>query len=313
MASGRLVAIILLLRSRGRVSAAWLAERLEVSVATIRRDMERLSAAGVPVYAERGRGGGWQLLDGWSSDLGDLTDDEALALVSGAGGAAESLAAREKLLAALPSRLREPARVAAESLLEDPRRWGELPTPVPVEVPALQRAVARQRRVRLSYRTSVGRVRDEVVDPLGIIRTTGAWYLLCRTDRGVRTYRIDRARDVRVLDDRFERDGLDVAELWRQASERIERLRGGLVATTRVRAGYAEAFVGRVGAQARVIERGAAEWVVEVSAPTAWMLATQLAGWVGVVDVDGPPEVRAALRDIGQRLMVANQESHSNG
>lgn len=129
----------------------------------------------------------------------------------------------------------------------------------------------------------------------------------------MRTYRIDRARDVRVLDDRFERDGLDVAELWRQASERIERLRGGLVATTRVRAGYAEAFVGRIGAQARVIERGAAEWVVEVSAPTAWMLATQLAGWVGVVDVDGPPEVRAALGDIGQRLMVANQESHSNG
>src|ERR1044072_4727866 len=106
MRADRLVATLLLMQARGRVTAAEVAAELEVSVATARRDLKALSAAGIPVYPQAGRGGGWSLVGGARTDLSGLTAAEAQALFLLVGPAAavsgEAKAALRKLVRALP-------------------------------------------------------------------------------------------------------------------------------------------------------------------------------------------------------------------
>ena len=129
MRADRLVAALLLMQARGRVTAAELADELEVSVATARRDLEALSSAGVPVYPQAGRGGGWSLIGGARTDLSGLSSVEAQALFLLLGPAAaiapEAKAALRKLVRALPATFRDDARAAAEAVVIDPSRWGE--------------------------------------------------------------------------------------------------------------------------------------------------------------------------------------------
>ena len=129
MRADRLVATLLLMQARGRVTAAEVAEELEVSVATARRDLEALSAAGIPVYPQPGRGGGWSLVGGARTDLSGLTAAEAQALFLLVGPAAavapEVKAALRKLARALPDTFRADAEAAAEAVVIDPARWGE--------------------------------------------------------------------------------------------------------------------------------------------------------------------------------------------
>src|SRR4029453_17261636 len=129
MRADRLVATLLTLQARGRVTAAQLAEELEISVATARRDLEALSSAGIPVYPQPGRGGGWQLLGGARTDLSGLTASEARALFLLAGPAAaiapEAKSALRKLVRALPDTFRADAEAAASAVVIDPARWGE--------------------------------------------------------------------------------------------------------------------------------------------------------------------------------------------
>ena len=158
MRADRLVASLLLMQSRGRVTAAEVAAELGISVATARRDLEALSAAGVPVYPQPGRGGGWQLVGGARTDLSGLTAAEAQALFLLAGPAAstapEVKSALRKLVRALPSTFRADAEAAADAVLIDSARWGESNKEPPALVRELQTAVVRRRKVRLSYRGS---------------------------------------------------------------------------------------------------------------------------------------------------------------
>src|SRR5579859_3921415 len=155
MRSSRLLEMLLLLQARGQVTAAELAERLEVSARTIYRDAEALSAAGVPVYAERGRAGGIRLLPGYRTDVTGLTEDEARALfVLSTGGAQEDLglgnAARSavlKVMRAVPAPFRPAAAAASQRILVDPAGWMRPPDPVGA-LGVLQRAVFTDRRVR---------------------------------------------------------------------------------------------------------------------------------------------------------------------
>ena len=129
MRADRLVAALLLIQSRGRLTAAELADELEVSVATARRDLEAMSAAGIPVYPQPGRGGGWSLVGGARTDLSGLTASEAQALFLLVGPAAavsgEAKSALRKLVRALPQTFREEAEAAAGATMIDPTRWGE--------------------------------------------------------------------------------------------------------------------------------------------------------------------------------------------
>ena len=155
MRADRLVATLLLMQARGRVTAAELAEELEVSVATARRDLEALSAAGIPVYPQPGRGGGWSLVGGARTDLSGLTAAEAQALFLLAGPAAavapEVKSALRKLVRALPDTFRADAEAAAEAVVIDPSRLGRARPRAPELVGELQTAVVRRRKVRLQY------------------------------------------------------------------------------------------------------------------------------------------------------------------
>src|SRR5689334_14042754 len=155
MRADRLVAALLLMQARGRVTAAGLAAELEVSVATARRDLEALSAAGIPVYPQPGRGGGWSLIGGARTDLSGLSATEAQALFLLAGPAAASSdaarAALRKLVRALPRTFRADAEAAASATMIDPTGWGERDRHRPELAGVLQAAVIRRRKVRLTY------------------------------------------------------------------------------------------------------------------------------------------------------------------
>ena len=205
MRADRLVAALLVLQARGRVTAAELAEELEVSERTARRDLEALGMAGVPVYSQPGRGGGWSLLGGARTDLSGLTAAEArtLFLVAGPSSSAtpEVKAALRKLVRALPETFRADAEAAASAVVLDPSSWDGAVARRPVHLDVLQQAVVEGVQVRLGY---VGRDRREserMVHPLGLVSKGTAWYLVAGTDAGRRTFRLNRVRSVEVTDE----------------------------------------------------------------------------------------------------------------
>src|SRR3954468_6950871 len=183
MRADRLVAALLLIQARGRVTAAELAGELEVSVPPARRDLEALSAAGIPVYPQPGRGGGWQLVGGARTDLSGLSAREAQALfLRGAPAAAttpEVKSALRKLMGALPGTFRAEAEAAAEAVVVDQAGWGERPKERPPMVGRLRDAAIARRKVRLTY---AGRERSErLVDPWGLVDKDDVWYLVAGT------------------------------------------------------------------------------------------------------------------------------------
>ena len=182
MRADRLVATLLLMQARGRVTAAELSKELEISVATARRDLEALSAAGIPVYPQPGRNGGWQLIGGARTDLSGLTAPEARALFLLVGPAAsvdpEAKAALRKLVRALPETFREDAEAAAEAIVLDPAGWGAPARVRPPLVDVLQDAVVRRRRVRLTYAAWDRDPVERLVDPWGLVAKGEQWYLL---------------------------------------------------------------------------------------------------------------------------------------
>lgn len=232
MRATRLVSLLLLLQTRGQLTAADIAERLEVSVRTVHRDVESLAAAGVPVDAVRGPAGGYRLAGGYRTRLTGLTGDEAEALFAaemsgpvaelGLGG--ELAAARLKLLAALPSELQERATRAQRMFHLDARGWFRAEDSVP-HLPELAAAVWRGCRVRIRYREG-NRVVQRTIDPLGLVLKAGAWYLVAHRVAGMRVYRVSRVASVRALEELCERpDGFELEHYWKQWSREFEESR----------------------------------------------------------------------------------------
>ncbi|TLF73906.1 helix-turn-helix transcriptional regulator [Nocardia cyriacigeorgica] len=309
MRADRLVATLLLMQSRGRVTAAEIATELEVSVATARRDLEALSAAGIPVYPQPGRGGGWQLIGGARTDLSGLTAGEARALFLLAGPSAgaqpEAKAALRKLVRALPQTFRGEAEAAADAVVIDPARWGATERALPAEVRTLQRAVVQRNKVRLNYRTRTGEQSERLVDPLGLVDKDGIWYLVAGTERGRRTYRVDRIGEMLVTGEAAERPAdFDLTQAWDQVVDEVERQRSTVAATVLISERLLPILRDQQGRHCVVdgpIDDGRVQ--VRVTAPTAWMVAQQLAGWGDAIDVVGPGEVRAELARIGAQLV----------
>lgn len=226
MRSSRLLSILILLQLRGRISAAALAAEFEVSIRTLYRDMDALSAAGVPVYAERGRNGGFALLDGYRTRLTGLSPSEAAglplspAVAQGLGLAPEARSAQRKLLAGLPVSTQGGALRIAERVHLDLSGWFEpAQSPVP---PELARAVWANLRIVLAYESWRGPV-ERRLDPLGLVVKAGVWYLVGRTEGAIRTYRVDAIDQITVLDDAFEHPpGFDLETCWRAAAEAFE-------------------------------------------------------------------------------------------
>lgn len=308
------MSLLLLLQTRGRVTAAEAATELEVSVPTVRRDLEALSASGVPVYAQPGRGGGWSLVGGARTDLSGLTAPEvrALFLLVGPGGDVSPAArtALRKLVRALPSTFREQAEAAGSAVVLDQRRWGAGPVVRPPHLDALERAVVERRRVRLAYAGARGGATERDVEPLGLVDHDGTWYLLAGTEAGRRTFRVDRVIAVSGPgggEERFEPPpGFDLAAAWSAVAAGIEQARSAVEATLTLPDDLVGAFRDVLGATyVDVVDSEAGRTRVRARADTATMLARQVAGWADLVEVEGPEEVRAELVRLGAYLTAA--------
>ncbi|MCC6174608.1 MAG: YafY family transcriptional regulator [Chloroflexi bacterium] len=222
MRADRLLSILLQLQVHRRLTARALARRLEVSERTIHRDMEALSAAGIPVYAERGAGGGWVLPDSFRTDVTGLTDAEIRALVvatparplADLGLDKASDAALVKLLAALPTLARRDAEYARQRLYVDPTGWRRADEAVPF-LTILQEAIWQERRVRLTYQRADGQAVERTVDPFGLVAKGSRWYLVAGVDGTPRTYRVSRVHAVALLDEACIRPpDFDLAAFW---------------------------------------------------------------------------------------------------
>jgi predicted DNA-binding transcriptional regulator YafY len=304
----RLVAVLLILQARGRITAQELADELEVSPRTARRDLEALALAGIPVYSQAGRGGGWSLVGGARTDLGGLTAAEArtLFLVAGPSAAAtpQIKAALRKLVRALPEPLRAEAEAAASAVVLDPTRWDRTAIHPPEHLEALQRAVVAAVQVRLRY---AGRNRPEserIVHPLGLVAKASVWYLVADTDAGLRTFRLSRITGVNLTDEPAVRpEGFDLAETWRdivrEVDEQREWMQAEALADEETVSWLRGAFGGRisVGETERDgrVRLGLRSW-------SAHTLASELAPFGARVEVVGPVEVREELGRIAAEL-----------
>lgn len=314
MRAGRLVSLLLLLQTRGRMTAQALADELEVSVRTVYRDVESLSSAGVPIYADRGPDGGYQLLDGYRTRLTGLTGDEAgtLFLAGMPGPAAELglgsvLAAAElKLRASLPDELTDRADRVRERFLLDAPGWfrGDEPTP---HLAAVAEAVWSSRRLSVRYlRWRTPREVSRTLSPLGVVLKAGRWYLVAGSDPAkITAYRVSSILDAAVLDEPAERpDGFDLTAFWREWTERFE---GGIYtasATVRMTVS-ALAWMGFVSppemsrrARAAAGEPDAAGWLItEVPIESIRHGHSELLRLGADVEVLGPPELRERFSD----------------
>lgn len=229
MRASRLLSILIQLQMRGRVSAEKLAEEFEVSVRTIYRDVDQLSAAGVPIYAERGRNGGFALLDGYRTRLTGFTPAEAEALLlAGAGHAASDLglgadaaAAQLKLLASLPADSGASAQRIADRFHLDPLNWYRR-AEQPAHLSELGAAVWRDRKIKITYESWKDTVTREL-DPLGLVFKAGTWYLVAASGGNPRMYRVSNIKALAVLDPPAQRPrNFNLAKYWREAATEFE-------------------------------------------------------------------------------------------
>lgn len=310
MRADRLVSLVLLLRQRGRLTADTLARELEVSTRTVLRDIEALSSAGVPVYAERGRHGGFALLPGFRTELTGLNHDEALALLaagSGRGGQVFGLgaalaSAMRKVVDALPESHQAVAGDAAQRFLVDPeadllsRRTvtDEVPD---TTMPAVRRAVLAGHKLRIHYAATGRAPQWRTVDPIGLVTVRDRGYLLATRSGEDRTYRLSRVLAAEELPDAAERpDRVDLDRIWRERSARFLS-DDHITALVRVSPMRREELLGTVRAvRAKGLEADGwsrlevtfqdarhAEWAV-------WQLGTD-------AEVLSPQSLRTALRD----------------
>jgi predicted DNA-binding transcriptional regulator YafY len=232
MKADRLMSVLLLLQARGQVTERELAKQLEVSQRTIHRDLEALSAARIPVSAVRGAQGGWQLEKGWRTNVPSLDEAELRALlmvqpraVGHPRMAAAAQSAFNKLMAAMPEPLKAQAAHMQQRLHVDPTGWRGTGEDVSM-LTVVQEAVARDRKLTFEYTKADGEESSRTVDPFGLVSKGLSWYLVARTAKGMRTFRVSRMRKVTVLTVQFERPArFDLAEHWKAATAELDKKR----------------------------------------------------------------------------------------
>ncbi|QWG20305.1 YafY family transcriptional regulator [Bradyrhizobium sediminis] len=321
MRASRLLSILTTLQARGRVTAQTLADECEVSLRTIYRDIDALSAAGIPVYSERGSEGGYRLLDGYRVRLNGLSAKEAEALfLTGLSGPAADLglgavmtAAQTKLLAALPQDLRSSAeRMRSRFHLDAPAWFSEAEHPI--HLIAIADAVWRQIAIRIRYKSWKAE-KTRLVEPLGIVLKSGTWYLVGQIEGRARTYRIARILELTVLDEAFERpDRFDLSGYWRESTERLEAELHPVTARLRLSplgvdllAAFSPAYVrDRTKLE---IDGDAKGWrIATLPVGKTWHAITDLLRLGGEVEVLEPLELRDKMARVAEDIARAYRE-----
>ena len=310
MRADRLVSLVLLLRQRGRLTADVIARELEVSTRTVLRDIEVLSAAGVPVHAERGRHGGFALLPGFRTELTGLNHDEALALLTAGSGRGEQVfglgsalaSAMRKVVDALPESDRVTASDAARRILVEPETDLLSRRPVTEEVPgatmrAVRHAVLAGHRLRIHYAASGQPPRWRTVDPIGLVTVRDRAYLLATRAGADRTYRLSRVLDAEALPEPAERpDRVDLDRAWR---ERCAQFLSDdhLTVLVRVHPARRDALLSTAVAVRAEEPEADGRLRLEVTFQDSWHAEWALWQLAGDAEALAPPSVRAALRD----------------
>ena len=309
MRADRLVSILLMLQTRGQVTAAEVATELEISERTARRDLDSLGVAGLPVYSVQGRNGGWRLLGEGRTDLTGLTSAETQALFLLAGPRAttpELRAALRKLVRALPEPFREHAEAASAAVVHDSTAWSGAGTerPAPVHLDAVQSAVIAGRQIVLDYVARAGVPTTRTVHPLGLATKGGSWYLVAETEAGRRTFRVDRIQSVELTDDPVVRpDGFVLADAWQMITNEVELVRTPIVVHALVEAQSVSWLRHSFGTRLRIgmaVEDGRVQ--VEIRSHNEYSVAGELAGLGRRVEVIEPAAVRRRLAAIAAEL-----------
>jgi predicted DNA-binding transcriptional regulator YafY len=324
MRASRLVSLLLLLQTRGRMTAAQLARELEVSERTVHRDVDALSAAGVPIYAERGPYGGVQLVDGYRTRLTGMTADEAEAVfLAGLPGPAAELglgtvitAARLKVLAALPVELRARASRLVERFHLDAAGWFQPGDPVP-HLATLAEAVWESRRVRVRYERGDETV-ERVLEPLGLVLKGGIWYVVASIEGQLRTYRISRVVEATALTEQFDRPpSFDLAEYWAESIATYERDAPRVEVTVRVDPRYLGRLADYVGQQtmeaAEQLNGTDADGWIRLRLRIDWPRDApgHLLGMGAHLEVIDPPEIRAGVAAMARAAAALYPASES--
>ena len=319
MRASRLVSVLLLLQTRGRMTAPELAAELEVSARTIYRDLDALGAAGIPVYADRGPAGGYQLVDGYRTRLTGLTGDEAESLfLVGMPDAAAQLglgtvlaAAELKLQAALPPELRSRATRLRERFHLDAPGWFRTAdleaTPF---LAAVADAVWHQRVVEVDYRNWAGADALRRLEPLGVVLKAGVWYVVARAGERIGRYRASRILSLDETEDRFERpDDFDLATFWTERTAELEAAMYRAEATVRLSPTGFDRMRHQWSPRAqRAVRETAGEpdddgWRTAVVPIESCAHAHSEMGKLGAdVEVIGPPELRALMVETATSL-----------
>ncbi|WP_369920060.1 helix-turn-helix transcriptional regulator [Marinomonas polaris] len=241
MRASRILKMLMMLQTHEKVTAAELADACETSIRTVYRDIEALSAIGVPVYSEQGVQGGYRLLQGYRTRLNGLSAKEAETLfLAGLSGPAQKMGidtlladAQLKLKAALPENIRpEIDRLQSRFLLDAPN-WFSDDEKV-TYLPDLMTAVLEQRCVVMQYQSWKGEINCQL-QPLGIVLKGGQWYLLAQVEKDVRTYRVSRIESLTLLDEVFERPkDFNLAAFWQDSLRRMETIQFPIIAEVRL-------------------------------------------------------------------------------
>ncbi|MFT4574477.1 helix-turn-helix transcriptional regulator [Marinomonas primoryensis] len=323
MRASRILKLLMMLQTHERVTARTLADACETSIRTVYRDIDALSAIGVPVYSEQGVQGGYRLLHGYRTRLNGLSSKEAETLfLTGLSGPAQKMGlqatladAQLKLKAALPEDMRyESDRLQSRFLLDAPNWFAD--DEQVTYLPTLMTAVLEQQCVVMQYQSWKAEVKRQT-QPLGIVLKGGQWYLLAQVDNDIRTYRVSRIESLTLLDENFERPkDFNLAAFWQDSLRRMEAIQFPIIAEVRLTA---------LGV--KIMEYVCSSYVVnqatiEPMDDSGWHQAkfpvgesvhgcAELLRFGAELEVIGPPELRLAMEELVSSLAVLYQRNAS--
>lgn len=315
MRAERLLRILLLLQSRGRLTVAELARRLDVSARTVQRDLEAMSLAGVPVCPTRGRGGGWSLLPDFRTRLFGLTAAEAMSIFVGTTtqvltdlGLGETDRAYDKLLTALPSGIRREAGFALQRVLIDRPGWDEDLTDDVTWLAVCRQALWEERLMIMRYGSGRAPI---TVAPLGLVAKGHAWYLVAQRDTDPRTYRVSRIVSAELTGDAFDRPaGFDLADYWAESVRRTRAEWPSYPVVFAVRDEALARFRGRRGTRITPDPADRPGWSrVELDLENPGEARSVALGLGGAAIVEEPAELRLAVRRAAEELVRLHDQT----
>jgi predicted DNA-binding transcriptional regulator YafY len=317
MRADRLISLLMLLQSHGRMSARELGEQLEVSERTIYRDIEALSGVGIPVYSETGRDGGFALLDHYRTSLTGLTESEVQALfmlsvpaaLADLGVSQELKQAWLKLSAALPTGRRAAEKEVRQRFFLDSSWWNQEGGSVP-HLETLYQAVWDDQRISLVYRPMPPVEIEQQVDPYGLVAKAGIWHLVCSRNKRLRVHQVSNLIKVSSLDETFERpEGFDLESFWKEWCKERQQRRTVFPVSLKVDKGmlpFLPMFFGE-GINKKILQTGVSSeeghMILELSFESLEAARTRLLALGAGVEILSPRALRESILDYGSQIV----------